>query len=215
MNNNTNMNEQAYVSVREQSMNELQNMYAYFSQKQAAYDEFDRLDMQVAMNSRPVSKAGKAWGIILLIIGGLIFFISVGASGGSAFIIGLILIGLGILLIALRSKKIKNMQNMVNNSARRMEEIAQELAVHYNNYGYCQLGLEFTFPRTIGQIYEVIRQGRADTIKEAMNLIVYDEHNAEMERLQRTTAQAAWETCAASRATAGFAAANYFQNRNR
>ena len=201
-----------YETTREQTMNELQNMYTYFSQKKALYDEFDKLDNLVAVNSRPISKAGKTWGIILIVFGGLMTIIGFNV-GGPALFVGIVLLILGICLIASRSNKVSNAQKAVKDSVKRMEQIAQELAVHYNNYGYCQVGLEYTFPRTIEQIYEVIRQGRADTIKEAMNLIIYDEHNAEMERLQRSTAQAAWQTCAASTVTAGFTAANYFQNR--
>ena len=206
------MNTEYYGATREQTLNELQNMYAYFSQKKAAYDEFDRLDNLVAVNSRPISKAGKTWGIIFLVIGGLLGIIGVNTGGASLFI-AVALIVIGLCMVLSHSSKVDNAKKTVDESVKRMEEIGQELAAHYNNYGYCPVGLEYTFPRTLEQIYEVVRQGRADTIKEAMNQIVYDEHNAEMERLQRSTAAAAWRTCAASTVTAGFTAANYFQNR--
>lgn len=204
----------SYGTAREQSMEELRKMYTYFSKKKAAYDEFDRLDKLICEQSKPIKKRGKTWGILLSIVGGVLLLASYsGTVMTGTPIMGLIFLGIGILLISSHSSKTKNRQKTLQDATKRMEELAQELTIHYNKYGYCQLGLEYTFPHTIESIYETIRLGRADTIKDAVNLLINDERMSEMERLQRETAQAAWKTCAATRATAGFAAANYFRGR--
>lgn len=199
-----------FESVREQSMEELRDLYNYFSLKANVYDELDRLYRHAYTHNVQVSKAGLVWGIILICLGGLFFIISCAGESVWLMLLNLLIIGLGIFLIVKRSRKKKAAYQTIEDEKLQIDVLAQELAVHYDNYGGCPLGIEYSSPRSIEAIYEIIRQGRADTIKEAINLIKSDSHDAEMERLQRETAQAAWSTCAAARATAGFTAADYF-----
>ena len=200
-------------TVREDSMEELREMYNYFSVKADAYDELERLERHISQGVR-IGKAGKVLGILLIILGGIVAV--VGYSLGSvAGIIGLLISGLGVYMIVSRSKNYNKQVRTIAEEQQRLGELADELILHYNNYGPCPIGIEYTDPKSLEAIYEVIRQGRADTPKEAINLLGHDAHFAEMERLQRETAQAAWQTCAASRATAGFAAASYFHQVNR
>ncbi len=200
-------------NVREQSMEELRNMYNYFSVKAAQYDELDRLEQHVNQGIR-IKNASKIWGLILTIFGGCAFPIGLASVGSTGTIVSLAIIGLGILLLICHSSNKKNAIKTLEAERQRIAQLGEELLIHYNNYGYCPLGVEYTYPRILESIYEVFRQGRADTFKEAINLMANDAHQAEMERLQRSTAQAAWQTSASSAVTAGFTVANYIQNHN-
>ena len=206
---NTAYQSQTCRSEREESMEQLRDMYNYFSVKEAEYDEVIKLDTEI--NSPIiVSNAGKIWGLILTIFGGCCVPLAIAAHSIEAFIAVIIILGPGILLLTSRSRKIKRIQRERETKQARLQVVAEDVVSYYNNYGPCPLGIEFTDPKSLETIYEVIRSGRADSLKEAINILANDEHNAEMERLQRATAQAAWETCAAARLNAGFAAANYF-----
>ena len=39
---------------------------------------------------------------------------------------------------------------------------------HYNSYGECPLGVEYSNPKTIERIYDMVQRGEADTIQEAV-----------------------------------------------
>ena len=206
---NTAYQSQTYHSVRKESMEQLRDMYNYFSVKEAAYEELINLDIELSSPIQ-VSNKGKIWGLILTIFGSCCVPLAIAAHSIEAFIAVIIILGPGIFLLTSRSRKIKRIQLDRENKRQRMQVIAEDVVAHYNNYGPCPIGVEFTDPKSLEALYEVIRSGRADTLKEAINVLAADNHMAEMERLQSATAQAAWETCAAARLNAGFTAANYF-----
>ena len=99
----------------------------------------------------------------------------------------------------------------------RINELAQELTQHFRAYGYCPVGPEYTNPSILQQIMSVIQSGRAETPKEAINVLLDDAHKSSMEfaaMLTARNAQAAAEyaqgAAAGATASAVFSAANFF-----
>lgn len=84
-----------------------------------------------------------------------------------------------------------------------MTDIENQLEVYYRDYGYCPIGIEFCDPDIIKSLADVVRTGRADTIKEAINVLLDDAHKTTMEMEARFTSQAAGTTAA-------FSAASFF-----
>ena len=72
------------------------------------------------------------------------------------------------------------------------------------------LSMEFSNPRIIKLIYNVIRQGRADTPKEAINVMLQDTHRTEMKLIAAQTAAAASFASINSGVAAAFCAASFF-----
>ena len=70
--------------------------------------------------------------------------------------------------------------------------------------------MEYTNPRITQVIYNVIRQGRADTPKEAINVMLQDAHRSEMELIAAQTAAAAHSASRSSGVAAAFCAASFF-----
>ena len=68
-------------------------------------------------------------------------------------------------------------------SCERYNIVVKELEEYYLSYGYCAIGMEFTNPRIIYKLADIVRQGRADNIKEAINILFTDAHRDRMEML--------------------------------
>ena len=60
------------------------------------------------------------------------------------------------------------------NTQKNWEALAIELGQHYVNYGSCPLGIEFCNPDILAILQKYIFEGRAYSIKEALNLMISD-----------------------------------------
>lgn len=179
-------------------------------------------------------KPFKIFGIIMTAVGGvntLWSFVGVAAllsssysdSAGSA-ILGLLffaaILAGGIALLVTGIKKSNNYsQNSKNERARllsyyedRYDKLAEELNTHYMNYGYCAVAASYTNPKILTLIREPIYLGRADTIKEAINVMIQDSHNSEMELQASLAAQSAASAARGAKAAAFFSAASFINN---
>lgn len=120
-----------------------------------------------------------------------------------ALLVCLVLLILGIVLMVIGSKKNREYRNAVNNARgsltieneKRIKELVNEIGEHYFGFGYCPLGIEYTFPLTLEKIRQCLFSGRADTIKEAVNVLAMDERDAKWESMLNQAIQAA-ETAA-------------------
>lgn len=56
-------------------------------------------------------------------------------------------------------------------------------------YPHCPIGIEYCRNRILKSLYEYIRKGRAETIKEAINLLENDRYNADMMKVATINAQ--------------------------
>lgn len=69
-----------------------------------------------------------------------------------------------------------------------LTQALEALAAHYQQYKAelgddCPVPFDRCHPGLIGQLLDTIACGRADTVKEAINVIVQDEHNQRMEQM--------------------------------
>ena len=87
-----------------------------------------------------------------------------GASAGLFFAVigGLVLY----LAIKLRNSRL----NKIEQYDQRCKQIASELKEYYQGYGPCVVGSEYSAPKILVELKSIIESGRADTIKEAINI---------------------------------------------
>ena len=95
---------------------------------------------------------------------------------------------------------------------RRYDELANELNTYFMNYGYCPVAASYSNPRILELIRQPINLGRADTIKEAINVMIMDSHNSEMELQAQLAAQSAASAARGAKAAAFFSAANFIRH---
>ena len=196
--------------TRQDEIGELDKMIQYFSQKQAQYDEYDavcaRLDPYY-LRKRP---SLIIWGLVSIATGILLLT-------GGVFVVGIIaILGGGALVFAF----IKSTQARTKNYAaasQRYYELSEELYQHYINYGPCLVSASYSNPSNLAAIKQTIQSGRADTIADALNVLLDDEHKAAMEAYASKTlssaqeaARAAGNAASSANTAAVFSAANFF-----
>ena len=191
---------------RKESLDELDQMIKYFSKKQSLYDEYDHCCERIAYYSDPktripiVGSTGKGRIIAGSIIMGIFAFFTLiallfvdrdGNGLGWVLLWGAIM-GVGIFLLASGVKtKNENSWYSVNeketrlaNNKKKFEEVTKEIAEYHTKYqkeyGHCPIGPSYTNPKILIQLRELINSGRADSIKEAVNLMHQDAHISAM-----------------------------------
>ena len=212
---------------RVEAANEVARMIDYFSPLQAKYDEYDYCSEKIDKCTCPLRVAPVVWGVILTFMGGYVVgtllydkFFGTGqmfdqmmssAEYIPLIIICCILLAVGLFLIIFRIAKVIFRKQSYKKYASRQIELATELREHYRNYGkMCIVGEEYTNPRILELIGNVLRQGRADTVKEAINILIEDAHRSLMELKADLQLQADRQAAAGASAAAVFSAARFF-----
>ena len=201
------------ISERERSasLNELNRMAQHFSQKQDQYDEYDRVSDQIDTLSGPRSHALLVWGIILLaLMGSSSLIAAISTHDSKAWLWFAICCIPGVLMITGYILRGVYLKSRLRNCYARYDELSEELEQHFVSYGYCPVGMEYSNPKILELIYNVIRQGRADTPKEAINVLLIDAHRSEMELYAAQTAAATRSAARRSGVAAAFCAASFF-----
>lgn len=225
--------------TRTESIEEMNRMIQYFGQKQQQYDEYDDCVEKINYYSNPnsiVKVSGNRGttqitiGIVMvcltLFFGGFPALFSLFALGGSydissplailffftAFMVGgVVLVVLGVSKNSEYSRLVRQERaNLLSKYDERLTELANELQIHYKKYGYCATGPSYTNPKILSKLNELLALGRADTIKEAINLMHQEAHNAEMELQAAMTARSAESAARGANTAAFFTAANFF-----
>ncbi len=193
---------QAVAQQRQDSINEVNRMHAYFSQKQNEYNEYDKLNADIPGMMH-------VWFVPMLVIGIIVTIIGFASvfSGSFASML-VVLVGAGLIagFIAINVYRKKSLDENLN----RVADLSNELAEHYAGYGMCLVGPEYTNPSIISAIKDVIVAGRADTPKEAINVLLDDHHKSNMEALATQTAVNSAAAARGAKTAAAFAAANFF-----
>ncbi|MBE7071231.1 MAG: hypothetical protein E7383_00540 [Ruminococcaceae bacterium] len=226
--------------TRSEALVEMKRMIAYFSQKQDLYDEYDECVESINHYSNPRSRVivpGQssssplfigAIALYILSFFFMLFAIIAGATenGGGAvalWILTFVFVAIAITCFIngiVRSSKNRRetneyRQTLLNESEEEFARISNELSEYYQNYGYCPVAASYTNPKILSLILEPINLGRADTIKEAINVIIQDSHNSEMELQAQIAAQAAESAARSSKATAFFTAGTFINTLRR
>ena len=179
-------------------------MIKYFSPKQSQYEEYDHCAQNIMRYKDPKTqvKVSGSNGIAKIIIGLLLALFSlplmfcyiIGAEllyelhlmdgGISDGVVLLFVIGFlaGVILFfvgignnkKLKEAKRREKDSLLTRNHRRFEEVTATLMIHYKNYGTCLTGPSYTNPKVLMLIRDSIECGRADTIKEAINLLHAD-----------------------------------------
>lgn len=115
----------------------------------------------------------------------------------------------------IKTKQISEKERLIKQYQDRCDQLSEELDTHFKNYGYCAVAESYTNPKILREIREPINIGRADTIKESMNLLVQDAHNAEMESHAAATANSARSAARGANVAAFFTAASFINDLRR
>lgn len=189
-------------AVREQNLNEIGRLLQYFGAKQNLYDEYESLQAQVEKLAPPqdpnmgwlgrwlkfYSKNLLPFYLVGLLMLGALTAFSAGGSGASA---GLIWLVIGAVILVRMIKKRQNRKETIDQCYQRINAIAVELNDYYHAFGPCIVGYEFSNPRILYSIGQMIQSGRADTIKEAINRMLEDNHRNYMEVQSQIAVRAA------------------------
>ena len=92
-------------------------------------------------------------------------------------------IGIGLVVPLLITLKIKSNER---NQAAMLVNLNSELEANYQTKNLpVKLAFEYSDPRIIDVLIDILKKGRADTIKEAINCMLDDQYKAEALRLQK------------------------------
>lgn len=222
--------------TRTETIEEMNRMIRHFKKVESYYNEYDDCIQRLAYLNRPGvsvrytggTRAGKyyVFASILLVFGVILSLIvaasnpmsSSGNESVAAFLILIILWGAAIgLFVKGRKTTVNNRALMAQEKSDQLDEAQKRFAVvcktldnHYQKYGYCAVGASYTNPLILQKLLSIISLGRADTIKEAINVMIQDTHNSEMELQARMTARSAASAARGAKAAAFFTAADFF-----
>ena len=198
-------------SNRNSEIIELERMIRYFSKMSDKYDEYDRLTSKINLYSKGKHHALLVWGIILLAIGTFVFSATTSQLSNDLKVLAAIVClipGAGMIVGYIFYSR--NFDRNIYNLTEKRDKIADELMEYYEDYGICSVGAKYTNPTNLSIIKDTIQSGRADTIKEAINVLIDDTYRNKMQQLATQTAANTAATARATKATAVFSAANFF-----
>lgn len=195
-------------AVRQSEINALTQAFNYFNVKRASFQQYDQVCEQLNYFSRGAKGALMVWGIIVLAFGAImclgVFSGEMPLAGALAFLIpgGAMLTG-GILMKANNKRKCAYYQG-------EYLRLSQELNDYYAAYPQCPVGAEYANPEILELILGVLNSGRADTIKEAINVLISEANQAEMTAYLQNIQAYSQQASARAGTAAIFAAASFF-----
>ena len=206
------------VQMRKESLNELSRMIEYFGRKQPQYHEYDQCNARLNKLMRGTSVAPLVWGIIICVFNmlPLVLFASdiftgrngSNALGGMIFFGLFFLLGIGLIVIYICKKAGRGKEK--GRLLARVGQLAQELTQYYIAFGYCPLGAEYSNPEILMRVADVLRSGRADSPKEAINIMLVDSRRSMMQLQAALSGQAARQVSAGAASSAVFCASSFF-----
>lgn len=201
-------------AARQSELRVLDSLIMHFSQKQEQYDNYDIACEAVSHYGRGARKGAIIWGAILAVIGFILLLSD--AAPVSVSLLLLLLPGLFMLFggIMMQVANKKNYQHALN----AWQQLSDDLCAHYAAYPNCPVGPEYSNPQILRALRNTLQSGRADTIKECLNLMIADANQRAMEnylneiqhnveQIQRNAEQSA----RANTASAIFLAASFFR----
>lgn len=206
------------ADARNESLAELNRIISYFDQKANEYNEYDRCCNSLNYLRKPTSSGVLILGVILTGLFGFVvlFMLSITSQSNGIDINDIIMtcfLGfpglIGIMLIFAFFIQEKSRRRRLVKTTDRLADLAIELTEHYAKYGYCCIGPEYSNPNIIRNLYRLINSGRADTPKEAINVMIDDSHKTQMQLNAQLSAQASMRAARAANTAAFFSAASF------
>ena len=195
-------------AVRQSEINALTSAYNYFNVKRPQFQQYDRICEQLNYFSRGAKGALLVWGIIALVCGSImtlgVFSGEMPIAGALVFLIpGAAMLAGGILM------KVNNKRKCAYYQGEYLR-LSQELNDYYAAYPQCPVGAEYANPEILELILGVLNSGRADTIKEAINVLISEANQAEMTAYLQNIQAYSQQASARAGTAAIFAAASFF-----
>ena len=179
----------ANANIRQASIAECRKMIQYFSQKTKTWEEYEKV-------SEDVQRGRSLWHVALILAAlvwlglgclfGYMAFADSNIALDEAFIavaglsLYFVLPSLPLFIIASRLNK---------KSKKKYEELlalqnalSLEIVEHYEAYGYCHVGLQYTRDGKLQEILKNIEDGRCSTIDAAINIMWDDEYKQSMQQ---------------------------------
>lgn len=171
--------------TRRNEMAILDRLLNYFGPKQPQYDAFDDACKRVNHYARGAKSALLVWGCIvvglalLMLVESLINYRYI--SDGPYFVFGILFLVVGIPMIV--GGVLMKVFNRRSSSRAKGDyfTLSVELYTHFYECEDCPIGAEYTNPKILASLAYILQSGRADTIKEAINLLVAP-HQAKIAR---------------------------------
>ena len=192
--------------MRQSEITELNSAIQHFMQKKAEFDEYDAVCRQLEVYAEGSSNALIVWGAIISVFGFLAFML-----GETAAVLGLLALLGSIGMIVGGIFKKKNHAVAYENYRKRYAYLSETLYRHYLNYPNCPVGAEYANPDILMTLMGYLQSGRADTIKESINLAISEAQQAEINNYLAGIEANTQAINAQTRVAAIFAAASYFK----
>ena len=216
--------------TRTETLEEMDRMIRHFRKAMPLYEKYDQCLQDIAYLSKPgasVRYTGGRKTAVYFIMSPVMMVVGLFAAGiawainetvSSAicaalvcWVIAIILSGVGTMFKRNNRQLMEEQRVFLLNEAQdRFRKTIDALSLHYQKYGYCAVGESYTNPKILGMIQNIIQLGRADTMKEAINVMIQDTHNSEMELQAKMTARSAASAARGAKAAAFFTAADFF-----
>lgn len=187
---------------------ELERTLAHSEEKKAEYEQFDKLTVEKANLDVPDGCSLFLGGVILWFI---VFMILISTNISSVLPAEpMIIVSTVVFVIILPIWSYGAVHANVNNKSaeidKQLSELRTSLEQHFSAYKNPPVGFEYSHPAILIELIHIMKSGRADTIKEAINCLIEDIHRQEMLNVQKETAKNAEDAANAARATAMFSA---------
>lgn len=181
---------EAFVANREAALEEINKLSQHFKPLSGYLERLSTVDKQLGILKRKNYNEFIVGGGILAFIG---FAIASSASSISNIIIAMLFAGGGAALILRRIKKVEEKQVKLVELEDERNVLSGKIQNLHDTYTNCPVGPEYCKPEILDILHNYIQNGRAETIKEAINLLKTEEHNAEMKEIALETQAIAQE----------------------
>ena len=164
---------EAFTNNRDAALQEIDRLAEHFAPVTDLYNRIDLIGRHMDALEKKKYTGFVVWGVIAAVFGVIAF-------GARAWLAGAVLTLVGAGLIAVRFLLAKKRDREYHEAMQQKYLLCREVTELHQSYPHCPLGIEFCRPEIIKSLYEYIRQGRAETIKEAVNLMAADARYAQM-----------------------------------
>lgn len=201
------------LDSRQGEIEEVNRMISYFSKVSDKYAEYERVCVALDPRNKRKRVGLLVWGIIIAVLGVMFTAASANSFSKDLPVVGVatILGGVAMIVGYIASSSARNTN--YDDAYRRFNQLTNELLRYYQGYGPCLVSAEYTNPNNLVAIRDTISSGRADNIKEALNVLIDDAHRNNMEAFARQSAISSAAAARGATAAAIFSAANLFRRR--
>ncbi len=201
-------------AVRTSEINSLANTIAHFEQIADKFTAYDKAS--AAMKHYGRGPKNTRFIIAGILIGIIVFIITMMAATDTVFLPTIfgsimffgtpaaILIVWGVLIKKRAKEKHQHWED-------EYIRLSNEILDHYNAYPNCPVGMEYINPSILHNIMQILRSGRADTIKESLNVAVADAGAAQVQQYLKDMKKIVEQTQAEATIAAVFAAGSFFK----